>query len=67
MKYIHNDDLIKRIERDISRHVQDGFNAIIDSLRYSFISYTPYICNMTRCLLNSCSHVLTFYSGGRFT
>ena len=53
VKYILNDDYVKRIKHDLSCHVQDGVNAIIDSLRCIFKSYSPYKCNMIKCLLKS--------------
>ena len=51
MKYVINDDYMKRVKHDLSKPVQDGVDGIVDSLRYMFRSYTPYNRNMTQYLL----------------
>ena len=53
VKYILNDDYVKRVKHDLSCHVQGGVNGIIDSQRCMFKSYTPYNRNMAQCLLKS--------------
>ena len=53
VKYILNGDYMTRVKHDLSCHVQDAVDGIIDSLRYIFKSYTPYNRNMAQCLLKS--------------